>query len=121
MKTITAKVFEGNCSGGLKFDPDKLKAAIEEYASKDKDDRLVTDGNGTELSHICGKVNDISYENGDVYSEIELIDTPKGKFIEELIGMGIEFDVVPVGVCNVNEKKEVTDFELCGFSIINNP
>lgn len=123
---IKCKLFENNISqSGRKFDPESLKKAIDGYLTNtDNHMRLVELGkkNGMEdlslkLTNVCGKVVSLDHKDGCVNTEIEILETPNGKIVQDFLSAGNTVKAYPAGYGKVNEDGVVEEFTLTGFTL----
>jgi hypothetical protein len=69
-------------------------------------------------SHIVKDVW-IDEEDKSVKGTIEILETPKGKILEELLNVGCDMSITSRGLGTVNnETKEIEDYQLISFDII---
>ena len=68
-------------------------------------------------SHV---VTDIWIDEKDqsIKGTIEVLDTPKGKMLKELVTVGVPMSMASRGTGKVNEKGIVEDYELVSFDVI---
>lgn len=70
------------------------------------------------LGEISHKVkNAFIDEDNTVVTNIQILDTPKGKILKQMIENNYNVSIVPVGIGNTNEDGVITDYELFGFDI----
>lgn len=81
------------------YDSNMMKKAIEKF---NKEGNKICELNpdyenflSHNLTNTAGKVENILVENNQVYGKIELLDTPKGEVVKELINKGCEFKLNP--------------------------
>ena len=73
------------------------------------------------LGEISHKVkNAFVDEDNTVVTNIQILDTPKGKMPKQMIENNCNVSIVPVGIGNINEDGVITDYELFGFDVIKN-
>ena len=87
------------------YSEDVLKKAVEDF-NKHKDeyskfgsfgDRDNAEiGISVPMGEITHEVVDVSIEHGDLFGKIQLLDTPKGKIVKEMLNVGAEFEVAPL-------------------------
>lgn len=68
------------------------------------------------VSHIVK--NAFIDDNNEVNLDVEILETPQGKIVQEMIKQDCQFRFEPTGMGQVNEKGEVTDYTLLGFDIM---
>jgi hypothetical protein len=78
------------------------------------------------LKNVCCNVTDLWFDNKDVRGNIEVLSTPSGNIVRELIKNGIRLGVSSRGMGSVRSLGENTvevqdDFNLICFDIVSNP
>jgi hypothetical protein len=78
------------------------------------------------LKNVCCNVTDLWFEGADVRGNIEILSTPSGNIVRELIKNNIRLGVSSRGVGSVKQMSENTvevqeDFSLICFDIVSNP
>ena len=78
------------------------------------------------LKNVCCNVTDLWFEGADVRGDIEILSTPSGNIVRELIKNNIRLGVSSRGVGSVKQMSENTvevqeDFSLICFDIVSNP
>jgi len=78
------------------------------------------------LKNVCCNVTDLWFDNKDVRGNIEILSTPSGNIVRELIKNGIRLGVSSRGMGSVRSLGENTvevqdDFNLICFDIVSNP
>lgn len=78
------------------------------------------------LKNVCCNVTDLWFENEDVVGNIEILSTPSGNIVRELIKNNIRLGVSSRGLGSVERISENTvqvkdDFSLICFDIVSNP
>lgn len=78
------------------------------------------------LKNVCCNVTDLWFDNKDVRGNIEILSTPSGNIVRELIKNGIRLGVSSRGMGSVRPLGENTvevqdDFNLVCFDIVSNP
>ncbi len=78
------------------------------------------------LKNVCCNVTDLWFDNKDVRGNIEILSTPSGNIVRELIKNGIRLGVSSRGMGSVRPLGENTvevqdDFNLICFDIVSNP
>lgn len=116
---------EGISHNGRIFPKDVMEKAIEEF-NKGNRPALITkesESNFPNLSDAVGTLEHISIkENGDVFGNIQLLPTPEGKVIEDMLLASKNLDernmhISPIGYGDVNETGEVTHMDITHFNI----
>ena len=105
MKTIEMKCVMGELDhpnhNGRIYDSNMMKEAIEKWKENGckfaelKPDYKNIDFMNPCLSEAVAKVEDVWIEDNKVLGKVELLDTPKGKTLQELINGGREFQINP--------------------------
>lgn len=78
------------------------------------------------LKNVCCNVTDLWFEGSDVKGNIEILSTPSGNIVRELIKNNIRLGVSSRGMGSVRQMGEGTvevqdDFSLVCFDIVSNP
>ena len=78
------------------------------------------------LKNVCCNVTDLWFEGQDVRGNIEILSTPSGNIVRELIKNNIRLGVSSRGMGSVRQMGESTvevqdDFRLICFDIVSNP
>ena len=78
------------------------------------------------LKNVCCNVTEIWFEGADVVGNIEILSTPSGNIVRELIKNNIRLGVSSRGMGSVRQVGESTvqvqdDFSLLCFDIVSNP
>ncbi len=88
----------------------------------------ISSGSGiiVNLKNVCCNVTDLWFDNKDVRGNIEVLSTPSGNIVRELIKNGIRLGVSSRGMGSVRPLGENTvevqdDFNLICFDIVSNP
>jgi len=80
---------------------------------------------GISLDHITHQIKEINYnpENNCIEGTIEILDTPDGKMIQQLMDLSDEkrISIASRGYGNVDENGVVLDFNLSSFDIVDAP
>ena len=113
-------------ANGTIYPKDILKKAIDEYNEK-----YVKDGCAlgeiqqpkdiyTTLTNVAFKINEIEFDEDHWNAEIEILDTPKGKELQEIIERD-KFRIVTMGMGEVDENEDgtrtINKFEITGVGI----
>lgn len=98
LKCVMGELDHPNHNGRI-YDSNMMKKAIEKF---NKEGNKICELNpdyenflSHNLTNTAGKVENICVENNQVYGKIELLDTPKGEVVKELINKGCEFKLNP--------------------------
>lgn len=116
MMQITTKLLDTNDTK-YQYAEGVLDEAINEYMKREY--KLVSSEVGsTDLVHVIGKVENISKNDaGEIWANIELIDTPEGKTYQEIIKQtSINFGISGYG--NINDDGVVENFDIKSISVI---
>lgn len=78
------------------------------------------------FKNTCIHINKIWWDGDDVWGEIEVLDTPSGKIVQEVLKKGFSAGISSRGVGSVTELDENTvevedDFNLICWDIVTNP
>lgn len=113
---INVKVFDPNYSVN-KYGVGVLENAIDEYI-KNGNKFVSCNSDSTDLKDIIGTVEHIDRtDNGKVFADIELLDTPMGKIYKEALNN----DMIKFGVSGYADKDEngvITDFKIKSIDAI---
>ena len=122
MKNVTCKVFDfNNPNRRLNIPKETFQKALDEYLSSknQKVGELNPSPEDTfiNLFRISHKIEDMRIENDEVIADIQLLDTPNGKFAQKLIKQGddLHFEPRMVGECiyetDESGNKKIVDVE----------
>lgn len=78
------------------------------------------------FKNTCIHINEIWWDGDDVWGQIEVLDTPSGKIVQEVLKKGFSAGISSRGVGSVTELDENTvqvddDFSLICWDIVTNP
>ena len=78
------------------------------------------------LQNVSHNVLDAYFQGDDVIGKVEILDTPAGKILKELLKAGIKLGISSRGLGSVNQIDEATvqvgnDFELICWDFVSNP
>lgn len=78
------------------------------------------------LANVSHNITEMHWEGDDLFGTIEILSTPSGNIVKELMKHGIKIGVSSRGVGSVKELEENTvevddDFNLICFDIVSNP
>ena len=78
------------------------------------------------LSNVSHNVTDAWFQGDDVVGKVEILDTPAGKILKELLKAGIKLGISSRGLGSVEQVNEDTvkvgqDFELICWDFVSNP
>lgn len=116
MMQITTKLLDTN-SAKYQYAEGVLDEAINEYMKREY--KLVSSKVGsTELNSVIGKVENIEKnDSGEIFADIELLDTFKGRIYQELIKQQpINFGISGYG--NINDDGVIENFNIKDISVI---
>lgn len=78
------------------------------------------------LRNVSHNVLEVKWEGNDLVGKVEILPTPSGNILKELLGAGIRLGISSRGLGSVKEINESTvevqdDFELIGWDFVSNP
>lgn len=78
------------------------------------------------LKNVCHNVLGVKWNDDDVVGRVEILPTPSGNILRDLLGAGIRLGISSRGLGSVKEINENTvevqdDFELIGWDFVSNP
>ena len=78
------------------------------------------------LRNVSHNVLDVNWDGDDVVGKVEILPTPSGNILKNLLGAGIRLGISSRGMGSVKEMNENTvevqdDFELIGWDFVSNP
>lgn len=78
------------------------------------------------LRNVSHNVLEVSWKGNDVVGVVEILPTPSGNILKNLLGAGIKLGISSRGLGSVREINESTvevqdDFELIGWDFVSNP
>ena len=84
------------------------------------------DSSVVNLQNVSHNVLDAYFQGDDVIGKVEILDTPAGKILKELLKAGIKLGISSRGLGSVNQIDENTvqvgnDFELICWDFVSNP
>ena len=102
MKITTTFNFNNSQSGRI-YDRDEINKALNDYVNRHNDNKMFGEiHNGREfdadviyLKDVSHEIKTISNDNGVVSLEVELLDTPKGKLVQEIVNAGHSISIHP--------------------------
>jgi len=79
-----------------------------------------------ELKNVSHNIREIWWEGDDVCGVVEILSTPSGNILKELLKNNIRLGISSRGLGSVNEQRDGTvmvqdDFELVGWDFVSNP
>ena len=101
MKVTTT--FNFNNQSGRIYDRDEISKALNDYVNRHNDDPMFgeihhgreSDDGVIHLKDVSHKIKTINNDNDIVSIEAELLDTPKGKLVQEMINAGYSISMRP--------------------------
>ena len=101
MKITTT--FNFNNQSGRIYDRDEISKALNDYVNRHNDDQMLGeihhgrefDDGAIHLKDVSHKIKTINNDNDIVSIEAELLDTPKGKLVQEMINAGCSISMRP--------------------------
>ena len=124
MKDVTVMLFdtskEHHTAQGAVYNNDAMVEAFKKFGELDHAKYVYVeppeDGIGN-LSEIAGVVKDLSFKDDGVWGNIQLLDTPQGKYVQTLMEqLGNKMHFVPDGYGrSIGDK--VIDYEMASISI----
>jgi hypothetical protein len=78
------------------------------------------------LRNVSHNVLEVKWNGNDLVGKVEILPTPSGNILKELLGAGIRLGISSRGLGSVKEINESTvevqdDFELIGWDFVSNP
>jgi hypothetical protein len=78
------------------------------------------------LKNVCHNVLDVNWQGDDLIGKVEILPTPSGNILKNLLQAGIRLGISSRGLGSVKEINENTvevqdDFELIGWDFVSNP
>jgi hypothetical protein len=78
------------------------------------------------LKNVCHNVLDVNWQGDDLVGKVEILPTPSGNILKNLLQAGIRLGISSRGLGSVKEINENTvevqdDFELIGWDFVSNP
>lgn len=113
---ITTKLIDTN-NTKYQYAEGVLDEAINEYMKREY--KFVSSKTGsTDLINVIGKVENISKNDvGEIWANIELIDTPEGKTYQEIIKQtSVNFGISGYG--NINNDGVIENFDIKSISVV---
>lgn len=107
-----------------------LKREIERYTTLVKERMALgeldhPDTGAVMLEKVSHVVTEVWWNGNDVMGKIEVLNTPRGKILQELVNANIKIGISSRGTGSVRESKEGTivedDFNLICFDIVSEP
>jgi len=84
------------------------------------------DSSVVNLKNVSHNVLEVAWQGDDVVGAVEILPTPSGNILKQLLGAGIRLGISSRGLGSVKEINESTvevqdDFELIGWDFVSNP
>jgi hypothetical protein len=77
------------------------------------------------LNNVCLNMTDVWWEGDDVIGRMEILDTPSGNIVKNLLAAGITIGISSRGMGSVKESRGAVevqdDFEILCWDIVSNP
>ncbi len=109
---MKVKLYDKNVPYTFKYGDGVIEGALEKLRQTEDKGLLVHAG---DLNNVVGTANKVELDNeGNLWGDIQLLDTPQGKLIKELLDFDkdfISFQVYGLGRM-INE--EIIDYEITG-------
>lgn len=76
------------------------------------------------LDRVSHMIASFSWDKTSLNAEIEILDTPQGRVLKELLEKGLAFNVVPRGIGSLKKNEETgvyevqDDYVICSFDVI---
>lgn len=112
-----------------------LEREVEKYKSKIQDNVATgeldhPDSSTINLKNVSHKINNVYWEGDDVMGEVEILTTPSGNILKELLKSGVKLGISSRGMGSVKQVKEDSgetsnvvqdDFEMICWDFVSNP
>ena len=123
---------EAKNQNGRVYPKEILKREVAKYKQTQvKENRALgeldhPDSSVINLRNVCHNVLDVNWDGDDVVGRVEILPTPSGNILKNLLGAGIRLGISSRGMGSVKEINETTvevqdDFELIGWDFVSNP
>lgn len=94
-----------NPETGRVYSKEAMEKAVKEYMSRPEHQRLgeISRDNGetfVSLAHVTHRVENMAFMGNKLYCEIELLDTPEGKMMQEIVKNGHDLKLTPRAMGN---------------------
>ena len=124
MKDVTVMLFdtskEHHTAQGAIYNNDAMVEAFKKFGELDHAKYVYVeppDDGINNIAQVAGTVKDLSFKDDGVWGNIQLLDTPQGKFVQTLMEqLGNKMHFVPDGYGRVVGDK-VIDYEMTSISI----
>lgn len=123
---------EAKNQNGRVYPKEILKREVTKYKQTQiKENRALgeldhPDSSVINLRNVCHNVLDVNWDGDDVVGKVQILPTPSGNILRNLLGAGIRLGISSRGMGSVKEINETTvevqdDFELIGWDFVSNP
>ena len=123
---------EAKNQNGRVYPKEILKREVAKYKQTQvKENRALgeldhPDSSVINLRNVCHNVLDVNWDGDDVVGRVEILPTPSGNILKNLLQAGIRLGISSRGLGSVKEINETTvevqdDFELIGWDFVSNP
>ena len=123
---------EAKNQNGRVYPKEILKREVAKYKQTQvKENRALgeldhPDSSVINLRNVCHNVLDVNWDGDDVVGRVEILPTPSGNILRNLLQAGIRLGISSRGLGSVKEINETTvevqdDFELIGWDFVSNP
>ncbi len=129
---LTGKLQEGGIVNGNKrmYPPEVIIREVNSYKKLVAEKRALgeldhPDNNVVSLERVSHRVTDIWMDGNVAMGKVQVLNTPAGKILQELVNGGCKMGISSRGMGSVREEKEVTivedDFQLICFDFVSEP
>lgn len=129
---LTGKLQEGGVLNGNNrmYPPEVLMREVKNYQKLVKEKRALgeldhPDTNVINLAQVSHRVTSIWMEGNTVMGKVQVLDTPSGKILQELVRGGCTMGISSRGMGSVREERGTTivedDFQLICFDFVSEP
>ena len=118
-----------NLNGRI-YTKEAVENIVEQFNKKTEEEKFLgelgypqDDFTGINIGNISHEVESIHLNEEDktLVGTFKILNTPKGEIVKELLKNNVGISCRPRGVGNINENKEVEDFQLLSFDIVTGP
>jgi hypothetical protein len=123
---MRAKILELNVpnKNGRIYTTEAVQAAIEQTKGRDIFGSIgyPDDFNGTvNLERVSHRAVNIRIEDGDVFADIKIMNTPNGKILKQLEGADVPLHFRPAGFANIAADGTVSDYQIISIDVVHDP
>jgi hypothetical protein len=129
---LSGKLQEGGVKNGNHriYPPQVLMREVKNYQKLVKEHRALgeldhPDNNIISLEKVSHRVTQIWMEGNAVMGKVQVLNTPAGKILQELVNGGCKMGISSRGMGSVREEKDITivedDFQLICFDFVSEP